>query len=331
MLDVERRPDVDARIAELADVLPALGVPGRRIAVDQVRMREFVDQQDLGTPPERRVEVELLPHHAAVADGLCRQALERLEQALGLVAAMRLDVADDDVGPGRLGGERRLEHGVGLADAGRGAEEDPQSPAARPRLLGLDLCQQLVRIRAVVGHALIIARRRARGSTPARSRAARRARRTCAPRVASRTSCRTCSSGRPRSRATRGTWYSAAASEICGSRPLPEAVTRSTGTGFVLPGSAARSAATRPCTAVDQGRIQGSLVRAGRHAAVVRHRPRGRGPAPEILRRRERLPDQARADHLAVHPDEAAAGLVRETRPRPPASRVPDRRRPSPR
>ena len=34
-----------------------------------------------------------------------------------------------------------------------------------------------------------------------------------------------------------------------GSRPLPEAVTRSTGTGAVLPGSAARSASTRALTA----------------------------------------------------------------------------------
>src|SRR5688572_15731046 len=34
-----------------------------------------------------------------------------------------------------------------------------------------------------------------------------------------------------------------------GSRPLPDAVTRSTGTGAVLPGSAARSAATRALTA----------------------------------------------------------------------------------
>src|SRR5262245_13565034 len=35
---------------------------------------------------------------------------------------------------------------------------------------------------------------------------------------------------------------------MCGSRPLPDAVTRSTGTGAVLPGSAARSASTRSCT-----------------------------------------------------------------------------------
>jgi hypothetical protein len=34
-----------------------------------------------------------------------------------------------------------------------------------------------------------------------------------------------------------------------GSSPLAEAVTRSTGTGATLPGSAARSASTRACTA----------------------------------------------------------------------------------
>ena len=37
-------------------------------------------------------------------------------------------------------------------------------------------------------------------------------------------------------RATRATWYSAAAGLMCGSSPLPEAVTRSAGTGFLLPG-----------------------------------------------------------------------------------------------
>src|SRR5689334_12782253 len=37
---------------------------------------------------------------------------------------------------------------------------------------------------------------------------------------------------------------------MCGSSPLPEAATRSTGTGAVFPGSAARSASTRSCTAL---------------------------------------------------------------------------------
>ena len=107
---------------------------------------------------QRGVEVEFLAHHAAIADRLQRQAFQRLEHALGFATAVRLDVADHDVGPGRLGRERRLEHRVGLADPGRGTEEDTQPPAARPRFLGLHLCEQLVRVRAVVGHPSIIGR-----------------------------------------------------------------------------------------------------------------------------------------------------------------------------
>ena len=44
---------------------------------------------------------------------------------------------------------------------------------------------------------------------------------------------------------------------MCGSSPLPEAVTRSTGTGAAFPGSAARSASTRPCTALMRSGLVG--------------------------------------------------------------------------
>src|SRR5437773_1236594 len=44
---------------------------------------------------------------------------------------------------------------------------------------------------------------------------------------------------------------------MCGSRPLPDAVTRSTGTGAVLPGSAARNASTRPWTALIRSELVG--------------------------------------------------------------------------
>src|SRR5205823_2058178 len=46
-------------------------------------------------------------------------------------------------------------------------------------------------------------------------------------------------------RATRAAWYFAAAMLISGSRPLAEAVTRSTGTGSVLAGSAVFNASRR--------------------------------------------------------------------------------------
>ena len=43
MLDIERRPHADARIQELLDVLPALGVAGNRVPFGQVGVRELVD------------------------------------------------------------------------------------------------------------------------------------------------------------------------------------------------------------------------------------------------------------------------------------------------
>ena len=55
VLDVERREDVDARVEQLLDVLPALQVPRAR----GVRVRELVDEDELRLPRERGVEVEL--------------------------------------------------------------------------------------------------------------------------------------------------------------------------------------------------------------------------------------------------------------------------------
>jgi len=62
------------------------------------------------------------------------------------------------------------------------------------------------------------------------------------------TSARSLASSRLRCRATRRTWYSAAAGLMCGSRPDADDVTRSTGIGAVFVGSASRSAFTRAAT-----------------------------------------------------------------------------------
>src|ERR1700682_498171 len=77
------------------------------------------------------------------------------------------------------------------------------------------------------------------------------------PSVFSATRPRTCSAASPRAFETRESWYSAAATLICGSRPLPEAVTRSTGTSAVLPGSASRSALIRSLTASANAGLRG--------------------------------------------------------------------------
>ena len=65
---------------------------------------------------------------------------EVLELRLGVVAAVGLDEADDDVEPARPQRVGLLQHRVGLADAGRGADVDAQ---ARPVLL-LEARQQRV-------------------------------------------------------------------------------------------------------------------------------------------------------------------------------------------
>ena len=70
----------------------------------------------------------------------------------GVVAAVRLDDADDDVALLVLDlASRRLEHRVRLADARRGAEEDGQLAARRRLLLLAHAREQLVRVGAALG------------------------------------------------------------------------------------------------------------------------------------------------------------------------------------
>src|SRR5207253_1276870 len=64
VLDVQRRDDVDSRIEQLLDVLPPLLVPGP----GNVRVRQLVDQRDVGMTRDNRVDVHLLELGAAVLD-----------------------------------------------------------------------------------------------------------------------------------------------------------------------------------------------------------------------------------------------------------------------
>ena len=93
MLDVERRDDVDARVEQLLDVLPALLVAG----AGHVRVRELVDERDCGRAREDRVDVHLLEAAVAVLDLAARHDLEVADLLRGLRAAVGLDEPDDDV------------------------------------------------------------------------------------------------------------------------------------------------------------------------------------------------------------------------------------------
>ena len=149
VLHVERRVDVNPRVEELLHVLP----PFRVAAALGVRVGELVDEEDLRVPLERRVEVELLDGDAPVLDPLAGQDRQAEEQRPGVVAAVGLDHADDDValllfelGPGRL------EHGVCLSDAGSCAEEDLQLATPGLALLLGHLPKELVGVGPLLGH-----------------------------------------------------------------------------------------------------------------------------------------------------------------------------------
>ncbi len=151
VLDIHGRPDVEAGVEQLLDVLPALRVPRTRLAFDEVRVCELVDQDDLGTAPQGGVEIKLAAHRAAVPYGQYGKLLEPLHQALGLVPAMRLDVSHDDVAAGGALDARRLQHCIRLADACGCAEENAKPPAPRAGLLGLHGGEQLIGVRPPSG------------------------------------------------------------------------------------------------------------------------------------------------------------------------------------
>ena len=125
VLDVHGRVDVDAGRQQLLDVEIALGMA----AALGVGVGELVDQHQRRPALQDGVEIHLLERAALVLDLPARHDLEPGELRLGLGAAVRLDHADHDVDAVDLAAARGRQHLVGLADAGRGAEEDLQLAA----------------------------------------------------------------------------------------------------------------------------------------------------------------------------------------------------------
>jgi hypothetical protein len=143
MLDVEGRPDVDARGEQLLRVLPALRVA----RAGGVRMRQLVEKEQRRATRQRRIEVELGQRGAAGRrQRPARQHLETVQLCRRLGAAVRLDDARDDIRPGRLRGARRDQHREGLADARRRAEIDAQATAPGLRFVGPDALDERIRI-----------------------------------------------------------------------------------------------------------------------------------------------------------------------------------------
>jgi hypothetical protein len=86
VLDVDRGDHVNARVEQLGDVLPALGVP----RAWHVRVRELVDKRDLRLAGEHRVDVHFFPCNLPAPSGIVSPGLEVLasdDEAIGLPLA----------------------------------------------------------------------------------------------------------------------------------------------------------------------------------------------------------------------------------------------------
>ncbi len=131
MLHVERAVHLDTGIEQFGDVLPAPLVA----TAGQVAMGQLVDQQHRGLARQRGIqvklgEVALAAVRQLVTYGPPRQHFQAFDQRRRLGATVRLHQAHDDIDALPLQFARGRQHGVGLAHAGRGAEENLQAPMA---------------------------------------------------------------------------------------------------------------------------------------------------------------------------------------------------------
>ncbi len=129
MLDVQRRPDVDAGVAQFLHVLPAL----RMARTGRIGMGVLIDQQQTGAARQGGVEIELHQRPPAMVDRRARQDLQPTQQTHSLLAAVGLDQTHDDIQPLGLSATGGAQHFIGLAHAGRHAQKHLQPSALAAR------------------------------------------------------------------------------------------------------------------------------------------------------------------------------------------------------
>jgi hypothetical protein len=126
--DVEGGIDVDAVGQQLADVLPASGVP----LTGQVRMSELVHHGQLWATIENRQDVRLRKARALISDHAGGKHFEIGELSSGRRPPVTLPMGDDGVGARALPGACLPQHRVGLPYSGGNPEPDAQlAPAGR--------------------------------------------------------------------------------------------------------------------------------------------------------------------------------------------------------
>ncbi len=120
MLYVHRRDDIDASVKDFQHALPSLGMPG----AGDIGMRQLVYQHPLRFARDHGGGIHLLEGAAPVVELLAGNLLQSFGQFRDFGTPMRFDDADDHILAPAHAAMRFSEHGVGLPDAWRVAEED---------------------------------------------------------------------------------------------------------------------------------------------------------------------------------------------------------------
>ena len=92
-----------------------------------VRVRQFVDDTELRLAGEYRFHIHLFESDAPVFDSPPRDDWQILQTCLGVGAAVCFHEADHDIDALTAECMGVLDHRIGLADAGRGADVNPQT------------------------------------------------------------------------------------------------------------------------------------------------------------------------------------------------------------
>ncbi len=133
VLDVDCGQDVDARVEQLEHIFVALAV----LAAGNVGVGQLVNHHGVGVTLDDRVDIHFLQLDTAVGDDAQGNDFEVANARPGFLAAVRFNESDDEVDallvPHAVG---IVEHHVGLANAGCGADVDAQLARF---LLGLQL------------------------------------------------------------------------------------------------------------------------------------------------------------------------------------------------
>src|SRR2546426_1880941 len=127
MLKIHRRHHIDAGVQKHHHIFPTLGALG----AGDICVRKFIDDTNLRCSAQDRFGIHFFEDDTTVFDPSTRNDLQPFRLLDSVLSAVRLEVADDDIGSLLLKLLRLLEHSIGLSGSSGITKEYLQTAAAR--------------------------------------------------------------------------------------------------------------------------------------------------------------------------------------------------------